>query len=253
VEMKTLCVVLISLWYIVSCQPDCSRIPNPQGSGYYNLQPIVGKELELKDSFSTYIATICTNTYDDCGLCGGPAGFCQYTQFWADCIGRFSAAVVETNQQAVRLHYDNGDWGASGIIKLQCDPSAGDLSTPVPENNNYKVMVVKSKHACLISSSCSSQPNCKDCSSPSCAWCLDNSACVFVNSTSCRNTIKDPTYCPLPCDSHKDCDSCTKGRCAWCLDTTDKCVKNDEVSQCKGVVRDPIYCSPTSEEVSSWQ
>jgi len=238
--MKELCILLISMcYYFVHSQPDCSFILDDGRVGHYNLSAIVGKELLLRDNYSEYKTTICKNTYYDCGTCYGPAGFCQSTEFWADCIGVFTS--VRGYQNVVELFYDNGDWGAYGRIRLFCDPNVDDIDGLQPDGTNYKIMNARSKHACLVKN-CNFS-SCGDCTSQQyCSWCLDNTSCVERNSM-CRNFINDPVFCPSSCNNHKTCDSCTGGNCAWCLGKDGNiCVSHDNVSHCDGVVRDPSYC-----------
>jgi len=127
---------------------DCSRVPSSISPGkIFNLTAIVGRELNWSDSFSNYKVTICTNIYADCGSCGGPAGFCQYTTQWADCVGKFSTATPLANDEGVQLLYDDGDWGNVGRVKVICDPLV-EFGTPTIDGN-AKVIIVRSKHACL--------------------------------------------------------------------------------------------------------
>jgi len=143
-------VIFCCLLLLVVCEPDCSLITDPSGSGmHYDLSSLVGKELMLSDQFSEFKATICKNTYE-CGQClPGPAGYCQTTEFWQDCIGMFSTIIPMQGSEGVELLYDNGDWGSVGRIKLLCDPSAGDEALNVKaEGTNFKTMVAASKHAC---------------------------------------------------------------------------------------------------------
>jgi len=142
-------VVILCVAILTTAQPDCTKILDPSSGEFYDLSPIIGKELTLSDSFSVFKATICKNTYTTCGACGGPAGYCQTTEFWADCIGTFSTAIAMQGAVGVELLYDNGDWGSVGRIKISCDPTAGDEATNVKEQGNYKTMIVRSKHACL--------------------------------------------------------------------------------------------------------
>jgi len=231
--------VSLSLLAFVSPLPDCSNI-RLGGSRHYNLSAIVGRELILEDSLSTYKATICTNTYASCGACSGPAGFCQSTEFWADCIGVFSLAIANEDGSGVELLYDNGDWGNVGRIKLRCDPNAGDYDDLHGEGN-LKTMVARSKHACADSIDCGAFNSCGDCARLGCLWCRDSTSCVPSTTTTCRNFIKDPEYCP-GCRQYTSCDTCTKGTCAWCLGT-ENCVEDSNASSCiSGVVQDPDYC-----------
>jgi len=142
-------IVFLCLVAIVSCGLDCTQIPDPKGSGrIFDLTALIGKELLLTDSFSTYKTTICKNTYETCGQCGGPAGYCQSTEFWEDCIGVFTTAIGMQSPTGVELLYDNGDWGSVGRVKLICDPNAGE-SDNLHGEGNLKTMVAHSKHACL--------------------------------------------------------------------------------------------------------
>jgi hypothetical protein len=128
---------------------NCTRILDTSGSGkVYNLAAIEGRELTWKDAFSNYKATICKNNYTTCGRCGPPpAGFCQYTDQWADCVGKFSIGVGMDNGTGVELLYDGGDWGNVGRIRILCDPNV-ELSEPTVITN-AKYIQVFSKHACL--------------------------------------------------------------------------------------------------------
>jgi hypothetical protein len=140
--------ILVCCIINLSCGQNCSSIPDAGGSGkVYNLTPIEGRELKMSDSFSSYKVTICMNNYTTCGRCGGPAGFCQYTENWSDCIGRFSMGVGIHNSTGVELLYDNGDWGNVGRVRVLCDPNV-ELSEPTAAPNP-KTMQVYSKHACL--------------------------------------------------------------------------------------------------------
>jgi len=239
--MKALCVVLFSLCYLVCSQPDCSKIPAGPGR-FINLSAIVGVELTLKDSYSTYTATICKNTYASCGStpsCGGPAGYCQRTDFWADCIGVFTSLIVGPDY--VELLYTKGDWGNEGRIRLICDPKENNVSVP-SGGNNYKFMNATSKYACPVSICDAS--SCRNCSALGCSWCLDNSACGDRNTTtSCRNFINNPSYCPVACGDFKTCNTCvTRDTCAWCIHH--ECVSSNDVDKCPdGAVRDPKYCN----------
>jgi len=137
---------VLALLSLSEAIPDCSNIPGD--NGYYDLTSIVGRELKLRDSFSTYDASICVDAYEWCGYCPkGAAGFCQYTDYWADGIGEFSFATGLPDDTGVELNYDNGDWGYVGRIRINCDPSV-ELSEPTYELNP-KNMVVRSKHACI--------------------------------------------------------------------------------------------------------
>jgi len=128
---------------------ECTRILDSNGSGaFYNLSRIIGQQLFWNvQSFSNFKASICVDSYSDCGACGGPAGFCQYTNTWADCVGKFSMAVGLAGTEGVELFYDDGDWGHSGRIRIDCDPTV-ELSTPTYGSNPFHVRV-SSKHACL--------------------------------------------------------------------------------------------------------
>jgi len=128
-------------------ETNCNKVSDTASGGYYNLGPLIGMEIKTTDTFSTYKSTICTDTYADCGRCGGPAGYCQFAETWADCIGRFSLVVSMQGQQGVELLYDNGDWGNIGRIKLYCDPGV-ELSEP-SYDQNPKNMKANSKYACL--------------------------------------------------------------------------------------------------------
>jgi len=151
--MKVLVIYLLfTIAFVSYSQPDCSAIKGASGDTV-DLSALVGRELVLQDSFSTYKTTICKNTYSDCGTCSGPAGFCQSTEFWADCIGVFSTIVGPLPGGGVELMYENGDWGAYGKIKLNCDPNAGDIDNLRPDGANYKIMIANSKHACFSSGS----------------------------------------------------------------------------------------------------
>jgi len=145
--MVTLLIVL-GLLNLVSSQPDCTKISDVNGSGkLYNLGALIGKEFKWSDAFSSYKATICKNEYHDCGNCGGPAGFCQYTGTWADCIGTISNAFGLAGEMGVHLLYDNGDWGNIGSIKIICDPNVEFSNITIIQN--YKNIQIYSKYACL--------------------------------------------------------------------------------------------------------
>jgi len=147
--------LLVTLIAIVSSLPDCGKIPDPDGSGMvYDLTSLIGTELTIADSFSTYKTKICQNDYTGCGACeaaccaSGTAGYCQNTDFWADCVGKFSTAIGMEGAAGVELLYDNGDWGMVGRIKILCDPAAEQLGNLRPDGDP-KTMIVNSKYACL--------------------------------------------------------------------------------------------------------
>jgi hypothetical protein len=144
-------ITLFIVLYLLSLahgQPDCSRIPIGNNQ-FYDISAVVGREFVLSDSFSFYKFTICTNTYADCGRCGGPAGYCQYTESWNDCLGKFSLAAPTTDKAGVDLLYDDGDWGNVGRVKIFCDPNVEDITEPVA-NPNPKSVLLYSKHACPV-------------------------------------------------------------------------------------------------------
>jgi len=128
---------------------DCRKITDAITGYTIDLGPIIGREVNWGDSFSKYKATICKDTYVDCGLCPGPAGICQYTEQWADCIGQFYSAITLVGGQGVELFYDGGDWGNVGRIRIECDPSI-ELSTPTYDTS-AKNIKLRSKHACVSS------------------------------------------------------------------------------------------------------
>jgi len=131
-------------------QTDCSRIPQRSGSSnYYDLSAIIGREFILSDAFSFYKTSLCKNPYADCGRCGAPAGYCQWTENWADCIGKFSLVVGLEDKEGVELLYDGGDWGNVARVKIFCDPNVEDVSEPEYESNP-KNMILYSKHGCII-------------------------------------------------------------------------------------------------------
>jgi len=138
--------LLFSL-FLLSTAQNCSYIQT--GNKYIDLTPLIGREITTKDSFSNYKATICINAYADCGSCNGPAGYCQYTDQWADCIGKFSAIILLTGGKiGVELLYDNGDWGNVGRVRIECDPTTEISNTTFDQNP--KNMVIRSKYACPV-------------------------------------------------------------------------------------------------------
>jgi len=249
---KTWITILLALIVIVSSQLDCSNIPDPRvpGLSKYNITALVGKEVSLSDTFSTYKLRICQNNFPSCGACignteccsGGLAGFCQSTDFWADCVGRFSQASGLTDTEGVTLLYEGGDWGMVGRITIYCDPTVEEIGNVRPENsNNYKHFLASSKHACPIRSDDSG--TCSICTRKGCLWCLETNTCVCP-PTPCQNFIKDPANCIFAC-RYPSCGTCAETNgCSWCLGggSPDRCVASDNTDQCGGVVKDPSYC-----------
>jgi len=128
----------------------CSRIMDPSGSGkWYDLSALDGREFVLSDAFSFYKVSLCKDAYPDCGRCGAPAGYCQWTENWNDCIGKFTTANGLADVEGVTMLYDNGDWGNVGRVTIECDPEVEDVSEPVP-SPNPKSIKLYSKHACLV-------------------------------------------------------------------------------------------------------
>jgi len=87
--------------------------------------------------------------------------------------------------------------------------------------------------------------NCNTCLSSalnsSCEWCLDTKSCVSTVSTNCRNTLRNPNFCPLPCSSKKNCGDCTNFECIWCNYPTPGCSATTD-SQCQYEIQDPQFC-----------
>jgi len=151
----TLLIVLSLMTTLSNGQTDCTKIPDVSGSGkFFNLGPIDGKEFTWTDAFSTYKFTLCKNTYITCGKCGG-AGYCQFTDQWADCIGKFTRAVGLQESTGVELFYENGDWGYNARVKIICDPNVEFSNITVITGKNVQI---SSKYACL------SAPPVTDCS-----------------------------------------------------------------------------------------
>jgi len=126
---------------------DCKKILDTAGSGaHYDLSPIIGQQIFWKDPSSNFKVSVCANSYADCGTCDGPAGFCQYTNTWNDCVGQYSMAVGLPEGNGVDLFYDNGDFGNSGRVRFICDPTI-DIS--LPAFTNPYLITVRSKYACL--------------------------------------------------------------------------------------------------------
>jgi len=142
--------IVLNILNLSHGQTGCSRIPDRSGSSkWYDLSALIGREFIWSDAFSFYKTTICKDTYTDCGRCGGPAGFCQWTSNWADCIGKFSLAIRLDDGTGVELLYDNGDWGNVGRVKILCDPNVEDVTEPEIDTN-WKTIILYSKHACLV-------------------------------------------------------------------------------------------------------
>jgi len=136
---------LISL--VFGQNKDCEKIIDKVNGGTINLGPLIGREVTwVEGSFSQYKGTICKDPYTGCGTCGGPPGICQYTDFWSDCIGKFSSAEVIPGMDGVDLVYLGGDWGNMGRIRILCDPNI-EISTPIYETT-AKNITIRSKYAC---------------------------------------------------------------------------------------------------------
>eukprot|EP01124_Arcella_intermedia_P004614 TRINITY_DN12616_c0_g2_i2.p1 TRINITY_DN12616_c0_g2~~TRINITY_DN12616_c0_g2_i2.p1 ORF type:complete len:155 (+),score=24.88 TRINITY_DN12616_c0_g2_i2:88-552(+) len=136
--------------FCVGSIPDCTHIDDLQHGFYYDLSPIIGKELKITEFSTDYTASICTNSFE-CGRgCVNGAGYCLSNQYYEDCVGAFDLALpLRDPEIGVELVYGGGDWGYVGRIKLLCDPSAGDEAASVKKlGNDAKSMVAPSKHAC---------------------------------------------------------------------------------------------------------
>jgi len=144
--------VFLSFLSLVYSQTDCTNIKGPTGLKY-NISAVVGKELRLVNfKYDTvYRTTICKNSYEDCGLCTGLAGFCQNTAIFDDCLGKFThVGQLPNGQNGVEILYTGGDYDASARIQLNCDPNAGDIEGLHAISENYRNMIARSKHACPV-------------------------------------------------------------------------------------------------------
>jgi len=146
---------LRSKYACVSSPPvtNCKKILDSAGSGtWYDLSPIIGQQLFWKDAISNLKVGICVSNYSDCGTCDGPAGMCQYTNTWSDCVGQYTMAVGLPDSKGVELFYDDGDFGNAGRVRIICDPNIA-MGTPTYENSPYFI-TVRSKYACLCNFVC---------------------------------------------------------------------------------------------------
>jgi len=122
---------------------DCTNLKGASGERI-DLGPIIGQTITTNDGFSDYKVSVCQDNMQ-CGACA-PAGFCQVNEFFSDCLGKFSAVSVMADG-TVQLLYDEGDWGNTGQLKLNCNPAA-DTFQNIKGEQFYKVTTADSKYAC---------------------------------------------------------------------------------------------------------
>jgi hypothetical protein len=122
---------------------DCTKIVDPTSGAYYNLSPIIGRQLRYDQN----LVSLCQNTLDCPGGCFDPVGYCVNLTFRGYCLANFYQAIGLEDDQGVELLYES--YGGSGHIpvriRLLCDPTI-ELSEPTMEYQ-YS-MTAKSKYAC---------------------------------------------------------------------------------------------------------
>jgi hypothetical protein len=129
---------------------NCKKILDAAGSGsYYDLTPIIGRVVNWSYPLSNFRLSVCADSFPTCG-CGGASGFCEYTNTWSDCVGKFNIAVGLPNSLGVQLFYDTLE--NSGRVQIVCD-SAVEFSAPT-YGDNPKSITIRSKYACLCQWKC---------------------------------------------------------------------------------------------------
>eukprot|EP01126_Amoeba_proteus_P065006 TRINITY_DN916_c0_g1_i3.p1 TRINITY_DN916_c0_g1~~TRINITY_DN916_c0_g1_i3.p1 ORF type:complete len:157 (+),score=23.58 TRINITY_DN916_c0_g1_i3:117-587(+) len=129
---------LSALLFVLGCESlttvstDCSSI---EGYGsIYDLSPLIEYTSLAKMELVNSSVSLCSNDLA-CGSCS-VAGYCEKISRegqipWDICIGTFKGgralAPEEFPSGGVDLFYSGGDFDTIGIVRILCDPEAGEM------------------------------------------------------------------------------------------------------------------------------
>jgi len=223
--------------------------------------------------------TLCGTFSDGCNppgggnVCQGP-GCCSVCQYWNvgivnpgnACLGKF-ASYTQLSSGSIALTYFGGD-----PIPPPGPPEPGNRETliiinPGDTNTLENLTFIDSNghkdpdgnYVSRITANGPISPcfvdgvlhSCEKClisfGNGTCEWCLDTKSCAMGGAPSCRNTVRNPRFCPAgSCSSFRNCSSCTAKECIWCNYPTAGCTTNTN-QQCQYEIQDPRFCPTTNK------